>query len=305
MSSISLLIALSAATACPAQTAQLEAAADAVERLYVDETTAMRIAAGLRDAAREGRYADLCTEPDAFVDALNRQLDTEDPHFHVESHKDVPGDDWLTQWRADARRTGAGVREVSVLEGNIGYLRLASFHDWAQAGPQLTAAFTLVGHTDALILDLRRNGGGAPDTAEQLVRGFVGDGVPQVQSIRRRSGTLPDPLPRDGLPHYDQPLAILVDRRTGSAAEFVAYSLQALGRATIVGSSTGGAAHMIGDPLPLDGGLLISIPDAAPVNDITGGNWERRGVSPDLPGGDDPLFVARRRLSDMLGDAAR
>ena len=304
MSSACLLTALLGA-ACPTQTAPLDAAADAIERLYVDAATATRIAADLRLAAREGRYAGLCADRAGFVEALNRRLDAEDPHFHVESHDDVSGDDWLTQWRAEARRTGAGVREAAVLEGNIGYLRLASFHDWEQAGPQLTAAFTLLGHTDALVLDLRRNGGGAPDTANRLVRAFVGEAVSQVQSIRRRSGTRPDPLPRDGLPRYDRPLAILVDRRTGSAAEFVAYSLQALGRATIVGAPTGGAAHMVGDPQPLGGGLLISIPDAAPVNDVTGGNWERRGVAPDLPGGDDPAFVARRHLMDTLAAAGR
>jgi hypothetical protein len=71
---------------------------------------------------------------------------------------------------------------------------------------------------------------------------------------------------------------VLIDRRTGSAAEFVAYSLQALGRARIVGTRSGGAAHMFDDPVLLPDGYQISIPDRQPINLRTGGNWERTGV---------------------------
>lgn len=293
-----ILAAALAGAGCPEQAQTLEAAAGAIERTYFDAASGRRIADRLRQSAREGRYAGHCSSEADFLDALNRDLDAEDGHFHVESRQPADGADWLLQWRADARRTNAGIREVSVLEGNVGYLRLASFHDWDVAGPRLTAAFTLLADTDALILDLRRNGGGAPDTAEHLVRAFVAPHVEGVQSIRRRRGTEPALLPRGGLPHYDKPLAILVDRRTGSASEFVAYSLQALGRARIVGTATGGAAHMIGDPIPLDARVQIAIPDASPINDTTGRNWEGAGVKPDVPGGDDPLFVARRMLME-------
>jgi hypothetical protein len=61
-------------------------------------------------------------------------------------------------WRADARSNGAGVREVRVLEGNIGYLRLSTFYPLDLARPKLAAAFTLLADTDGLVLDLRQNG---------------------------------------------------------------------------------------------------------------------------------------------------
>jgi C-terminal processing protease CtpA/Prc len=102
-------------------------------------------------------------------------------------------------------------------------------------------------------------------------------------------------LPPASLPLYLKPLVVLIDRRTGSAAEFVAYSLQAQG-GRIVGSRSGGA-HMFDDPVLLPDGYQISIPDRQPINLRTGTNWERTGVAPDAAGGDDPLFVARQLLA--------
>lgn len=82
-----------------------------------------------------------------------------DGHFHVERVDASAGqDDWLMAWRADARSNGAGVREVRVLEGNIGYLRLSTFYPLDLARPRLVAAFTLLADTQGLVLDLRQNG---------------------------------------------------------------------------------------------------------------------------------------------------
>jgi len=229
---------------------------------------------------------------------LNQDLDVFDGHFHVERVDASAGqDDWLMAWRADARSNGAGVREVRVLEGNIGYLRLSTFYPLDLARSKLAAAFTLLADTDGLVLDLRQNGGGDDGSADLLVRTLLEPGVTAVQVLEQRGRRTPVPLPPAGLPPYLKPLVILIDRRTGSAAEFVAYSLQAAGRARIVGSRSGGAAHMFDDPVLLPDGYQISIPDRQPINLRTGGNWERTGVMPDTPGGDDPLFIARQLLA--------
>lgn len=290
-----------AAAVCPVQDAVLSDAADAIESTYVLAEEGARIAADVRGWAAQGRYRAWCGDPDAFVDRLNRDLDAHDGHFHVERANGGGEADWLGAWRAGAATANAGVREVRVLEGNIGYLRLASFYPWDQAGPKLAAAFALFADTDGVVLDLRQNGGGDARTADQLVRAFTQDSVEAVQRIERREGGRKDLLPPRELPAYDSALVILVDRRSGSAAEFVAYSLQALGRAWVVGARTGGVAHMLGDAQTLAHGYRISVPEARPVNLRTEGNWEGRGVEPDLPGGDDPLFVARRLL---MGDIA-
>ncbi|EMT5438178.1 MULTISPECIES: S41 family peptidase [Stenotrophomonas] len=286
------------AASCPAQDTVLQAAATAIEAHYLDVAEGARIADALRDWSRQQRYVDSCTDPKGFSARLNQDLDVFDGHFHVERVDASAGqDDWLMAWRADARSNGAGVREVRVLEGNIGYLRLSTFYPLDLARPRLVAAFTLLADTQGLVLDLRQNGGGDDGSADLLVRTLLESGVTAVQVLEQRGRRTPVPLPPASLPLYLKPLVILVDRRTGSAAEFVAYSLQAQGRARIVGGRSGGAAHMFDDPVLLPDGYQISIPDRQPINLRTGGNWERTGVVPDVAGGDDPLFIARQLLA--------
>lgn len=289
-----------AAAGCPVQDAVLADAADAIESTYVVREDAVRIAADVRAWAAQQRYHAWCAEPETFLQRLNRDLGAHDGHFHVEhvGAGDGGEPDWLTAWRSGATAANAGVREVRVLEGNLGYLRLSGFYPWDLAGPKLAAAFALVADTEGLILDLRQNGGGDAGTADQMVRAFTDDAVRAVQRIERRDGTREDTLPPRELPAYSRPLVVLVDRRSGSAAEFVAYSLQSLGRARVVGARSGGVAHMLGEARPLAHGYRIAVPEARPLNLGTGTNWEGHGVEPDVPGGDDPLFHARRLLMD-------
>jgi C-terminal processing protease CtpA/Prc len=78
-----------------------------------------------------------------------------------------------------------------------------------------------------------------------------------------------------------KPLAIAVANFTFSGAEMLAYDLQSLGRATIVGTTTGGGAHACAFHWPTSHFSLL-LPEARPVNPITGANWEGFGVVPDV-----------------------
>lgn len=295
----SLLLAAALTAGCPDQTRALNSAADLIERNYLDVAKGAQMARDVRQWARTGRYADVCKDAEGFMTRLNRDLDAYDGHFHFERPGAGPADDWLTAWRAESRSVNAGVREVRVMEGNVGYVRLSSFYPWDLAKPKLSAAFILVGDADALILDLRQNGGGDDQTAGQIVAALLGPDVAAVQDLERRGTRTSDPLPRLELPTFpkDRRVAILIDRRSGSASEFVAYSLQAMGRAKVIGARSGGAAHILGEPLPVTGGYTLSVPEARPVNHVTKKNWEGVGARPDVPGGDDPVFVARQWLS--------
>ncbi len=295
------ILALAAAGACPQQAAALEAAASAIETRYFEEDMASRIARRLQEEAAEARQR-TCLEEAAFVAETNLLLDSYDPHFMFERPgSDAGAEDWLMAWRSESANVNAGVREAKVLEGNVGYLRISSFYPWDLAKPKLEAAATLLSDANSLIIDLRGNGGGDARTAQHMVRALAPT-AKAVQTIERRRGTSSESLPALELPlgGTARPVAILIDRRSGSASEFVAYSLQALGRALIVGSRSGGVANLIGEPVDLGERYAISIPDARPVNLTTGANWEGSGVRPDLPGGDDPLYLARRALEDRL-----
>ncbi|MGW8703832.1 S41 family peptidase [Brevundimonas sp. NPDC055814] len=296
-----------ALTTCPLQVEVLNAAADRIGAGYITQTEGQAVARRVRDWAAEGRYAEQCDDTAAFAETATRDLRTLDGHFRLtpppsSGPSTGPAPASLQAWRDEARAAGGGVREVRVLEGNIGYLRLSAFYPWDLVETRLAAALTLLGDVDGLIIDLRRNGGGDGRTADQLVASLLPEGA-AFGWIERREGRLPHAAPPRALPavRADTPVAVLIDRRSGSAAEFTAYTLQAAGRAEVIGDRSGGAAHMLGPPQPLPHGYAISVPDARPVNAVTGKNWEGGGVRPDAPGGDDPLLTARDRLLAKLG----
>jgi carboxyl-terminal processing protease len=302
---LEMLLLATLATACPEHERVLTGAAAVIESHYVDAGQASQIAQAVREWSARGHYRGSCNDPAAFLWELNRNLDAYDGHFHVERTKEETssGDDWLMAWRAQSGPSNAGVREVRVMEGNVGYLRLTTFYPWDIAKPKLVNAFKLLDDTTGLILDLRQNGGGDAYTANQLVRAFLGENAGSVQRIESRRDTKADPLPKLDMPSFDRPIVVLVDRRSASASEFVAYALQAAGRAKVVGARSAGAASMLGEPIKLPDGYQIHIPEARPVNLTTVTNWEGDGVLPDVPGGDDPIHVARRILADMKPEA--
>lgn len=290
------------AAACPLQAEILSVLADQVEARYLTKEDGAAIASQLRTWKNVGRYSGDCTKPEIFLQRLNRDLDAYDGHFHVErAGGGDGGEDWLLAWRREARSVNAGLREVAVLEGNIGYLRISSFYPWDVARSKYQAAWSLLADSAGWIIDLRQNGGGDAEAAEQVVRSALGNGIRVVQSIERRGQRADDHLADADLPVLPAttPIVILVDRRSASASEFVAYTLQQAKRAKIVGTRSAGAASMMGEPVPLPGGFQAIIPEARPMNAVSGANWEPNGVAPDVRGGDDPLFVARTLLAGL------
>jgi Peptidase family S41 len=85
-----------------------------------------------------------------------------------------------------------------------------------------------------------------------------------------------------GSRYLDKPVYLLTSHETFSGGEDFCYTLQALGRAKLIGETTGGGAHPTG-MRPLSPTMAISVPFARSVNPVTGTNWEGTGVVPDVP----------------------
>ncbi|HET6980827.1 MAG TPA: S41 family peptidase, partial [Myxococcaceae bacterium] len=68
---------------------------------------------------------------------------------------------------------------------------------------------------------------------------------------------------------------------TFSGGEELAYDLQSLRRATLIGETTGGGANLTGGHT-LDDWFVIAVPWARAVNPVTKSNWEGVGVRPDV-----------------------
>src|ERR1700727_2621505 len=187
--------------------------------------------------------------------------------------------------RRMGRLDNFGIHRVERLEGNIGYLDLRRVPPPVIAGPAMAAAMELIAGTYALIIDLRRNGGGAPDGVVFWCS-YLSDEQPTHLNDIFRADTGETrqfwALPYVPGPRYlDRPVYVLSSEKTFSGGEDFAYTLQALGRAEVIGATTGGGAHPT-RMFPISREVHIGVPFARSVNPVTGGNWQGTGGVPDL-----------------------
>jgi hypothetical protein len=178
-----------------------------------------------------------------------------------------------------------GIRRAEVLDGNIGYLDLHGVAPPQHAGPVIAAAMELIGGTYALIIDLRRNHGGSPHGVafwcSYLFPGadtHLGDIFHADTGETTQFWTLPY-VP--GSRYLDRPVYLLTSSETFSGGEDLAYSLQAQGRAQVIGETTGGGAHPTRGVV-ISPTLALSVPFARSINPVTGTNWQGTGVVPDI-----------------------
>jgi len=188
--------------------------------------------------------------------------------------------------RRMGRLDNFGIRQVERLDGNVDYLDVRRVAVPANACPAIGAAMELVAGTYALIIDLRHNGGGAPEGVVFWCS-YLFDGEPTHLNDIFRADTGETrqfwALPYvPGTRYLDRPVFVLTSGRTFSGGEDFAYTLQALGRATVVGETTGGGAHPTRG-FPISAAVHIGIPFARSVNPVTGTNWQGTGVVPDVP----------------------
>lgn len=123
-----------------------------------------------------------------------------------------------------------------MLEDQIGYLRIASFH--AGAAEQFKAALDglIEQGARALIIDVRRNGGGRVTELSEALDPLLPEGT--VMTLRTREGK--ETVYSSDAEMIDLPIAVLIDERSISAGEFFPAALQEYGRATLIGTHTTG-----------------------------------------------------------------
>lgn len=216
----------------------------------------------------------------------------------------------LTIMRGDTSHTVALVRETIVVpiasarmlsyrDRHIGYLRLTSFDEGA--GDKLRAeAKTLLGaHAQALILDLRRNGGGLISEAVNVASMFLADGT--ILSAQERGRPRRVYMARGDAIAPRIPLVVLVDHGTASSAEIVTAALQDHRRAEVVGTRTyGKGVFQLTLPLSNQGALDITIgefftPDGRNLG--SGAARQGSGITPNIDAQDDPDTPADEALA--------
>lgn len=185
-----------------------------------------------------------------------------------------------------AARNNYGMPVAEIREANIGYLKVLGFHPPQVAAEATSATMSKLADADALVIDLRENGGGSPHGVAYMSSYLFGEERVHLNDLYNRGQdstesfyTSPDLPGRRFGP--DKPIFVLTSTRTFSAAEEFAYNLQARGRATIVGEVTGGGAHPV-ELVGVSEHWSIILPTARAINPITKTNWEGTGVKPDV-----------------------
>jgi retinol-binding protein 3 len=184
-----------------------------------------------------------------------------------------------------SRRTNYGFERVERLNGNIGYIDLRGFSDHEAGAETVAAAMSFLAGTEALIFDLRENGGGNPFMVALISSYLFGDKPVHLNSLYWRKGDRTDEFwtkPASArLKFPEKDVYILTSKRTFSAGEEFTYNLKNLKRATVVGETTGGGAHP-GSMQRLHDHFGVFVPTGRAISPITKTNWEGTGVEPDV-----------------------
>lgn len=275
-----------------ARAAVVRSLGEELRRTYVFPEVAEQVSQELTRRERANAYDDAGTAQ-AFASRLTADLHEvgKDRHLGVYYSPDFappprdgkPTAEQLEQAKTMAAQQGYGIRRVLRLSGNIGYLDIVGFGQPEAVAAAYEAAAQLLAGSDAVIVDLRSNGGGDPESVAQLMSHFFAEGdVRHINSIYNRptDTTREYWTDRTVETRYTGPVFVLTSSDTFSGGEEFAYDMQTQKRGTLIGETTGGGANP-GETVKLAGGFAAFIPDGKAVNPVTGTNWEQVGVKPD------------------------
>ncbi|HEX7077248.1 MAG TPA: S41 family peptidase [Candidatus Eisenbacteria bacterium] len=283
----------------PVDAAMRAAVVDSTARFvrdnYVDSLAGVRLSDAVRRARAAGRY-ERCATASALCDSLTATLQSvvRDPHLHVDysvrprpmaAGTGEPSPEERARQDAESGRRNFGFARVERLPGNVGYLDLRRFERPDLAGATAVAAMALLQGSDAVILDLRKNGGGYGEMGMLLASYFFGwdpihlsDVIDRPERVTMQQWTFPY-VPGSRLAGVD--LYVLTSRRTFSAAEGLTYALKNRGRAVIVGERTRGGAHPV-LIRQVNEHFAVFVPRSRVVDAVTGTDWEGAGIAPDV-----------------------
>jgi hypothetical protein len=262
-----------------------------LKEYYVEPAVAQQMADALKANEAKGVYVAI-SDGDAFAERLTKDLQdvSHDKHLRVEFSpfklppRGEPTPEDEARFHQQMEHDNCAFDKVEILPNNIGYVKFDGFMDASFCGPTVVAAMGFVAHTDAIVFDLRQNGGGQPAMVT-LIASYLFDRPTHLIDIynRKEDSTTQNwtlsylPGPR----LTKQPVFVLTSKRTFSGAEEFAFDLKNQKRATIVGETTGGGAHPVSGHTVADY-FTIGVPFAKSLDPATRTNWEGTGVEPDV-----------------------
>src|SRR5215203_3877023 len=276
---------------------------------YVFPETAKKMASDIRARVDNKEY-DNISSSQKFAEKLTADLQSvsHDLHLRVRysfdpiperKEKREPTAEEKANFNRFNRQVNYNFEKLERLQGNIGYIDLRGFNDPEAGASTVAAAMRFLSNTDALIFDLRQNGGGDPEMVALICSYLFGDKPVHLNDLYWRKGDRTEEFwtkPAAAAIKYDKDVYVLTSARTFSGAEEFSYNLKNLKRATIIGETTGGGAHP-------GGGFRISehfgmfVPTGRAISPITKTNWEGTGVTPDISVAADQAFLVARLMA--------
>jgi hypothetical protein len=296
----------------------IDSVAAALHETYVFPDIAEKIESRLRKRFRKLEYRPFTTL-EAFTRELTKDFQevSHDRHMWVrrasageieEARIEEPTKEDIARRVARQAYNNFGFEKVERLGWNIGYLKFNYFANTKHAGEVATAAMRFLANCDAVIIDLRDNGGGSPSMVQLISSYFLEESTHLNSFYIRKTDETKQFWSYDHVPGKrmeDVPLYILTSERTFSGAEEFTYNMKNLERATIIGETTGGGAHPTERKLFADLEVVMSVPFGRAVNPITKTNWEGTGIEPHIKvSRDEALEVGRIEAMKALLEKA-
>jgi hypothetical protein len=274
---------------------------------YVFPEVAKAMDKSIRDRVAKGEYEQISSSR-TFAETLTKDLQSvsKDKHLRVRySHEVIPqreprGEptaEQREQERRDMSWMNYGFDKVERLRGNTGYIAFRGFFGPELGADAVASAMNFVSGTDALIFDLRGNGGGDPEMVALICSYLFGPEPVHLNDLYWREGNRTGEFwtrkEVAGKRYLNKDVYVLTSKYTFSGAEEFTYNLKNLKRATIIGETTGGGAHP-GMGVRLNDHFNMFVPTGRAISPITKTNWEGTGVKPDIEvPADQALSVAR------------
>lgn len=257
--------------------------AEKLEENYVFEDKALAMREHLLSRMEAGAF-DGDISDDELAALLHQEIRSiaDDKHLRVVFANAPPA-----QRRRQVSASPYGFGEARLIEGRVGYLEITNFHDPTSAHKaELVRQLKALVAAESIILDLRNNGGGSPESVQLISSYFFDRSHPihlntlyfRNRDLRTDFYTLTE---IEGPDLKDKRLFLLTSDYTFSAAEEFAYNLKVLRRATLVGETTAGGAHPVNRYMISDD-IVAIIPVGRAINPVTQTNWETVGVEPDV-----------------------
>ena len=282
---------------------------------YVDAPLAKQMGDAVTAHLKAGDY-DKLVDGDALASRLHKDLEdiSHDRHLRVDFSPykvppmGPPNPEDEARFHQQMEHDNCAFEKVEILPNNIGYIKFNGFMDAGFCGPTVVSAMGFVAHADALIFDIRSNGGGQPAMVTMIASFLFDQPTHLIDIYNRHEDTTTQNWTLSYLPGprlTKQPVFVLTSKRTFSGAEEFAFDLKNQKRATIVGETTGGGAHPVAPHVVADY-FMVGVPFAKSLDPVTKTNWEGTGVAPDVSvTADDALETAKKLALEKIQAAKK